>query len=503
MAIDDPTKVKLPSLNVPGMQSPPPPQPVGLDPLEGVKTLARDVANGVRGQFAPQPAPPVAPLLGPDAGRTILPALQAADTYMRGKQDAAISNARGVPGTVMQGVQSLVDAATPPSSNYVGNGPTDPDVNGRKPAPGVDLKVVAGQLMDKAGEAIGGSDYLRPRTPAPTYNAFAARPILPAETPAQGGAAPSAPALIAASPATGAPAPGAQPAKDNFDKQVQLASLISAQNNNRTPVPNPYEGPAAGVAPPASGVHGSIGVEGFQKQLANIQALQTPAPPTGGAAGAETETWQEKYNREVGEKWAREDQMRVLKGINPNTAGGRAQLAALGHLMSSDASAAASKFGALTAAGASTSNAATAAQSARERDAANLQATGMQVAGQDKSSQRTADTSIYGHNVRANTALQNALLQAQTALHGHQVQADNNAATNAAALERTQIMADEGRYRTDQTARTAENNLIANLNALTPHPMNPGVLTNKAGQEVVPVRLGAPKPKPKSDKDAK
>src|SRR5574343_527903 len=197
MAPDDTVAAKLPRMNVPGMQTPPP-QPPGLDPMEGLKNMARGAGSAV--------APVMS--LGGDATR-------------------------------------------------IGN----------------ELKTTGGMLADKVLGGIFGDQYQRERTnPAAGVDPFAYKgaPIPAPPTPS-----PAAPAVAppAAAPIAGAPAPAA-PGGDKFDKQVQLASLISAQNNSRTPVSNPYEGPAAGVAPPAGGVHGSIGVEGFQKQLANIQALQ-------------------------------------------------------------------------------------------------------------------------------------------------------------------------------------------------------------------------------------
>ncbi len=490
MAPDDAVAVKLPRMNVPGMQTPPPPQPPGLDPMEGLKNMARDAANSARAQVAPQSPPPVAPLLGPGAGSTVLPMLQAADTYMRDKTAAAIGNAKDVPGTVAQGVQSIVDA-------------------GR--AEGQRIQAIDNTQTERPGTVMGGVQNLGARIKNGLLDAgvlspdivsrapiltpdqqHGVKPALPQATYSNEGR--SAPSPVVAAPVAGAPAPAA-PGGDKFDKQVQLASLISAQNNSRTPVSNPYEGPAAGVAPPAGGVHGSIGVEGFQKQLANIQALRTPEPQTGGvAAAADTETWQDKHNRRMDEKWAQEDQMRVLKSINPNTAGGRAQLAAMGHLISSGQSAAASRYGADASSGASMHNAGLAAQSASARDAANLQATGMQVSAQDRNSQRSANASMYGHNTHANTAMQDAMLRAQTAMQGHQVQRDTNAATNASALERTRMTVEEGRHRTDQTALAEQNRQLAALYGFKPDMLDPRFGVNAAGQRI---QFGLVQPKDK------
>ena len=482
MAPDDTIAATLPRMNVPGMQTPPP-QPPGLDPMEGLKNMARDAANSTRAQFAPQSPPPVAPLLGPGAGSTVLPMLQAADTYMRDKTAAAIGNANDVLGTVAQGVRTAGAAVAPVMT-----------LGGDATRIGNELKTTGGMIADKVLGGIFGGQYQRERTnPAAGVDPFAYKgapipvPPTPGATPA-----PAAPTITppAAAPVAGAPAPAA-PGGDKFDKQVQLASLISAQNNSRTPVSNPYEGPAAGVAPPAGGVHGSIGVEGLKQQLANMQALQTPAPSAGVAgADADTETWQDKQNRQMSEKWAREDQLTAIKNANPALA------ATLASVMNSQLAADTARHGADASSGASMRNASLAAQSARERDAANLQATGMQVSGQDRNSQRSTNASMYGHDMHASTAMQDAMMRAQTAAQGHQVQRDTNAATNASALERTRMMVDEGRHRTDQTALAEQNKRMAGLYGFKPELLDPRFGTNAAGQRI---QFGLVQPKVKKD----
>ena len=81
MPPDDTVAAKLPRLNVPGMQTPPP-QPPGLDPMEGLKNVARDAANSMQ------------PLIA--AGRAESQRIQAIDNTQTER-----------PGTVMGGVQNL------------------------------------------------------------------------------------------------------------------------------------------------------------------------------------------------------------------------------------------------------------------------------------------------------------------------------------------------------------------------------------------------------------
>lgn len=136
---------------------------------------------------------------------------------------------------------------------------------------------VGGQIADAVGSTIFPNDYMRERTPVGKPDPFAYRGA-PIPTPP-----PAAPSPVAAAPAA------AGPTKDNGFVVPETAAkaptagvqeLIAHQNASRTPVSNPYEGSAAGMAPPGGGVHGSIGVEGFQKQLQNIRALNAndPAP---------------------------------------------------------------------------------------------------------------------------------------------------------------------------------------------------------------------------------
>jgi hypothetical protein len=69
---------------------------------------------------------------------------------------------------------------------------------------------------------------------------------------------------------------------------------------------------------PQQGVEGSIGVDGYMRQLQNIRALgqmDTPAGP--GILGGDGPTWQERQNAETTSKWAQEDWIDKAKN-NPH-----------------------------------------------------------------------------------------------------------------------------------------------------------------------------------------
>ena len=81
---------------------------------------------------------------------------------------------------------------------------------------------------------------------------------------------------------------------------------------------------------PQQGVEGSIGVDGYMRQLQNIRALgqmDTPAGP--GILGGDGPTWQERQNAEMTSKWAQEDRDRQFRGaLGGSGADARARMAA-------------------------------------------------------------------------------------------------------------------------------------------------------------------------------
>jgi hypothetical protein len=67
---------------------------------------------------------------------------------------------------------------------------------------------------------------------------------------------------------------------------------------------------------PQQGVEGSIGVDGYMRQLQNIRALSDMTPQGGYAVlGGEGPTWQERQNAEMTSKWAQEDRDRQFRGV--------------------------------------------------------------------------------------------------------------------------------------------------------------------------------------------
>lgn len=108
------------------------------------------------------------------------------------------------------------------------------------------------------------------------------------------------------------------------------------------------------------GVEGSIGVDGYMRQLQNIRALSDMTPQGGYAVlGGEGPTWQERHNAEMTAKWAQEDRDRQFKSaLGGSGADARARMGAL-----------ASYSNAQTAADTQRHNAELSFQGGRERDA--------------------------------------------------------------------------------------------------------------------------------------
>lgn len=336
----------LPKLKVPGMETPPAamPQPT-TDPMAGFKKQFADLASTAQavGQTMNAPAPKPAPLHAPDTGSSVLPALQAGDAAMRAAP-GAVADAATAGWNVLKG------AVTPPSSNYVGNGPTDPDTNKRPVNPPV---AVGGAVSDIYNKMIGNPlqsaiasmpDYnanggvdVRAAASAAAPDPFAYRgtpPPAPATAPVATPAKADTPAPVAAPAKVDTPAPAATgPTKENGYYIPEIApktpsagtqELIDRQNASRTPVSDPYSGPAAGMAPPPGGTEGSIGVAGFQKQLQNIRALDDGV--TGGFNALSDPT--EAENAEKTKRWAMGDVADAMK-----RAGTRTERASLGQLL--------------------------------------------------------------------------------------------------------------------------------------------------------------------------
>ena len=242
---DDPTNTPSRQMKTLGMGDPSRQMPLPIDPMAGFKKQFSDLASTAQqvGQVTNAPAPKPAPLLGPDAGSSILPVLRGVDGAMR-SAGSAVSNAPIGAGNV----------------------------------PG-EIAYTGGKLMDTVLGGVFGADYQRERTGPKGVDAdpFAYR----------GGSIPvppPAPAPVSAPASAG-------PTKDNGYAMPEIAAnpptagtqqLIAQQNASRTPVSDPYAGPAAGMpVPGAQGTAGTIGVEGLQRQLQNIRALEASTPQGG------------------------------------------------------------------------------------------------------------------------------------------------------------------------------------------------------------------------------
>lgn len=523
------------------------PQPVGLDPYEGVKNMARDAASAVRGagqsaagvvqgampapmppsslpsfsntvqpavqaadaalRAAPEaasrgwkavtgaaggvgaavstaarsaggavldatntPTPAAKPLMGPDAGSSILPTLQKLDTHMRERTAA-------VPGLLSDAGKTFAAQVAPPSSNYVGNGPTDPDTNGRKPAPGVDLRVAAGQLVDRVGAGLFGSDYQRELTQTPKMDPFAYRPAAPAPTatapatPAQ----PTAPAPTVTPPAAAsAPAPLAKPSPE---QSVQLQALISKQNNNRTPVSDPYAPVPGSQAAPTAGMPapggGGADLNGTPSQQTAYWAQQKAGLEERGRYADAQATQQQAFNMMQADQ---DFKAKILEDIKANGEKyGPATMQALASL-------------------AGVSSGAQAPASAGTTGLASMANHMGMAAGEAEKNALTArgqDLTYAGHLLTGTNDMAKAKLNAEVQREGHGAQKEIHAGNNASAQQRAETAANAAKYGYDKTQETA----LTGRDVWKQDAADPRYAVNGAGQRRRYVELGAPPPK--------
>lgn len=443
------------------------PQPVGLDPYEGVKNMARDAASAVRSQFAPQPAPPVAPLMGPDTGSSVLPVLQKLDTHMRERTAA-------VPGLLSDAGKTFAAQFEKPSSNYVGDGPTDPDTNGRKPAPGVDLRVAAGQLMDRIGAGVFGSDYQRELTQAPKVDPFAYRPAAPAAPAAATPPTAAIPASTVTPPAAVAPAPAAL-AKPSPEQSVQLQALISKQNSNRTPVSDPYApvpgtqaAPTAGMPAPGGG---GADLNGTPSQQTAYWAQQKAGLEERGRYADAQAAQQQAF----GMMQADQDfKAKILEDIKANGEKyGPATMQALASLAGVNSGAHGPASAGVTGLASMANHMGMAAGDA-EKNALTA---------------RGQDLTYAGHLLTGTNDMAKAKLNADVQREGHSTQKEIHAGNNASAERRANTAADAQRHHTDTSVALAE----AARGDWVPSPMVPREFVNKRGQ----TRMGMPVVPPK------
>ena len=439
--------------------------PQGLDPAEGIKNMARDAANAVRGAMAPQPAPTVAPLMGPDAGSTILPHLQRLDAHMR-ERTAAVPGlladaGRGV-ASVGQGIIAAGQAenqriqaldASPKNPGTVAGGISN--FLSRVTNAGLDAGVFDPEL--KARQPILTPEQQR-AVAAPAPAAAASAPTTAASaTPAV--AAPATPPKMTAEQAIAAGDRllnmGAG-TKTTPEQQVQLQSLISAQNSNRTPVSDPYSGPAAAGMPAPGGVAGSIGVAGYQAQLNNIRAL----------GGGSTEAAPQYVPMPDAAPSLQKEVLDNIAGMRGISTRERARLMA---------SVAGGADNTVTNRRGQDVNAATAAQgnsTTRRGQDITAATAGMQTRAQMRGQDLAHQLGMAGHAAHKDIAA----LNADVSLAGQANQAGISAASNDAALARAQVAADASKEHTKALTTAA----LLGQNAFKP-TLDPRFLINGAG----------------------
>jgi len=269
---DDPTKVSLPQMKTPGLGSPPaatpvPAAPAGItDPLAALRVTMQQAANVSN---APAPAP--APLHSPDTGAAVLPTLQAADAAVRAAPQAISDNVlRPVGAGIAAAGGAIVDAGRAAVSAGQAENQRIQAMDGSpKGNPGT----IAGNTTNLYSRAINAgldSGFLSPdvvqrrglTTPEQQQGIKPAPAALPQASYSNEGRVTNADIVMPKPAAAVAPA---------------AAPMAPA---NRTPVSDPYSGPAAGMINP--NVTPTSGVEDGMRQLQNLRAL-SDMTPMGGA----------------------------------------------------------------------------------------------------------------------------------------------------------------------------------------------------------------------------
>lgn len=316
---DDPTKVPLPQMKVPGMGNPPaatpaPTAPAGTGtPFADLRGTMQQVAN-----VTSAPAPKPAPLHSPDTGATILPVLRSVDGAMRDAGGAISSGAQAVGAAMsaplapstgsmssnpdwaknLNGVNPIADAASaagramvdgvPTSaSGYTSPNPTDPSTNGRTAAPGSTLNFDPISAINRNAAAVDAADAgVKALYPKGTYETTPVVPAAGAPAPrnwqddyrvkAPEGAAPAAPETPMLS-GTGA---ARMIEMDNGQKLfTNVNSGADAINGLKASNGVTYGMPAPGGAPAGNPNLGTA--EDNMRQIQNMRALSDMTPQGG------------------------------------------------------------------------------------------------------------------------------------------------------------------------------------------------------------------------------
>lgn len=307
----------------------------------------------------------------------------------------------------------------------------------------------------------------------------------PVGAPAPQTVAPAAqPPTAAAQPPQAAPAPQtAAPAapKDNFDKQVQLAALISKQNNSRTPVSDPYAPvPGSTAAPTAGGMPAPGGVADRTPDLNGSPAQQTAYWAQQKAGLQERERYADQQaqqqthnNMMLADQDFKREMFEFIKANGEKL--GPATLGALSQMSGQHIGA----------------NQPASAGVAAHASMANHMGQLADAAAKNNLTARGQDLTYAGHQLTGNNDMAKARLNADVSREGHANQAAIHAASNASAENRTAATVAADNARTKALSEIE----LAKLNGWAPDLMSPGWFVNKSGQRMQGVTI-VPKKKP-------
>lgn len=303
----DPTKMTLQDMQAPKTATPPAVTVPAVDPkVQQITNIAQGAAN------ATSAAPGIDSRVATAAAGAAQSVGGAVADAARGMVEPGVNHFDSVKQMNAKNfTQQQQMAATPAQMAGVTVRGAANDIAAPFVAGAAATKDIAGRM---AGEVTGawqgvknfGAGLVGLQPPAP------AQAPAPTQAPAQAPAQAAAPAPVQAA----APAP-AGPAKENGYALPELAQkmpsagtqeLIGWQNASRTPVSDPYSGPAAAASP--APVSASSGVDDAKRQLENILALRADTPQGGFNALPDTN---EEYNAKKDAEYRMADMIDAMK----------------------------------------------------------------------------------------------------------------------------------------------------------------------------------------------
>ncbi|MGL4648731.1 MAG: hypothetical protein ACRC1H_04935 [Caldilineaceae bacterium] len=306
-----------------------------------------------------------------------------------------------------------------------------------------------------------------------------------AGAPAPQAAPAAAPAPTAQPPQAAAPA--AAP-KDNFDKQVQLAALVSKQNNSRTPVSDPYAPvPGSTAAPAAGGMPAPGGVVDRTPDLNGTPAQQTAYWAQQKAGLQERERYADQQNQQQthnnmmqADQDFKREMFEFIKANGEKL--GPATLGALSQMSGQHIGA----------------NQPASAGVAAHASMANHMGQLADAAAKNNLTARGQDLTYAGHQLTGNNDMAKARLNADVSREGHANQAAIHAASNTSAEARNAAVVAADRERTAAQLEAAR----AAHAAFKPVLDGSRLLVNGQGLGMQPV-LVTPKKKEEKKPDEK